>query len=132
MSRLVQRWLAPFGWDFVTEINRGLCRQKHALHKPASDGHLPAKTFWEGNQSRELHLNEAIEVCLRCHRLAPFCFYNGNTFAAIARDFIAELSPGLAADKLHILRSIAGHIVAGTASDIERKQLDSMLAGLGK
>jgi hypothetical protein len=27
-------------------------------------------------------------------RLAPFCFYNGNTFAAIARDFIAELSPG--------------------------------------
>jgi hypothetical protein len=30
------------------------------------------------------------------------------------------------------LRSIAGHIVAGTATDIERKQLDSVLATLDK
>jgi hypothetical protein len=42
------------------------------------------------------------------------------------------LSPKLAADKAHILRSIAGHIVAGTATDIERKQLDSVLATLDK
>jgi hypothetical protein len=28
--------------------------------------------------------------------------------------------------------AIAGHIVAGTATDIERKQLDSILAALGK
>ncbi|MGH7990144.1 MAG: hypothetical protein ACREDS_08170, partial [Limisphaerales bacterium] len=72
------------------------------------------------------------QICLQCHRLAPFCFYNGNTFASIARDFIAELSPGLAADQSFILRSIAGHIVAGTATDIERKQLDAMLAVLEK
>jgi hypothetical protein len=39
---------------------------------------------------------------------------------------------GLPADKAHILRSIAGHIVAGTATDIERKQLDSILAALEK
>jgi hypothetical protein len=30
------------------------------------------------------------------------------------------------------LRSIAGHIVAGTVTDIERKQLDSILAVLEK
>lgn len=41
-------------------------------------------------------------------------------------------APKLSADKAHILRSIAGHIVAGTATDIERKQLDSLLAVLGK
>ena len=35
------------------------------------------------------------------------------------------------ADQAHILRSIAGHIVAGTATDIERKQLDEMLERLG-
>ena len=132
MSRFVKPWLAPFDWTFVTEINRGLCRQKNALHKPASDGHLPAKTLWEKNQSAELDLTDALAICLKCHRLAPFCFYNGNTFAAIARDFIVELSPGLVADQAHILRSIAGHIVAGTATDIERKQLDSMLDALGK
>ena len=67
--------------------------------------------------------------------MPPSCtllFYNGNTFAAIARDFIAEMSSSLPADKAHILRSIAGHIVAGTVTDIERKQLDAMLATLEK
>jgi hypothetical protein len=131
MSRLVKPWLEPFDWEIVTEINRGLCKQKNALHKPTSDGHLPAKTLWTETQPRNLTLTEAIDVCLRCHRLAPFCFYNGNTFAAIARDFVAELSGDLPADKAHILRSIAGHIVAGTATDIERKQLEEMLAQLG-
>jgi hypothetical protein len=42
------------------------------------------------------------------------------------------LSPKLPADQTHILRSIAGHVVAGTATDIERKQLDSILTALGK
>ena len=97
MPRLVKPWLASFDWEIVTEINRGLCKQKNALHKPTSDGHLPTKTLWEKNQSKELALTEALEICLKCHRLAPFCFYNGNTFAAIARDFITELSPKLPA-----------------------------------
>ena len=132
MSRLVKSWLASFDWDFVTEINRGLCAQKHAIHKPCSDGYLPAKTLWEKNQSKELFLTEALEICLQCHRLAPFCFYNGNTFAAIARDFITELSSKLSADQAHVLRSIAEHIVAGTATDIEREQLHAILAALEK
>jgi hypothetical protein len=131
MARLVRPWLAPFDWEIVTEINRGLCKQKNALHKPTSDGHSPAKKLWKENQSKELHLTDALGVCLQCHRLAPFCFYNGNTFAAIARDFIVEGFPRLSADKLHVLRSIAGHIVAGTANELERKQLDEMLSALG-
>ena len=132
MSQLVKPWFPPVDWELVIEINRGLCKQKNALHKPTSEGYLPARTLWEETQSRALSLTDALDVCLRCHRLAPFCFYNGNTFAAIARDFIAELSPPLTADKTHILRSIAGHIVAGTATDIERTQLDAMLAALGR
>jgi len=130
MSCLVRPWLASFDWKIVTEINRGLCSRKNALHKPTSDGHEPAKILWEKNQFAELSLTDALQVCLQCHRLAPFCFYNGNTFAAIARDLIEELQ--LAANTSFILRSIAGHIVAGTATDIERKQLDSMLAALEK
>ena len=132
MLRLVKPWLAAFDWEFVTEINRGLCAQKHALHKPSSDGHLPAKSLWEKNQSKELLLTDALEICLQCHRLAPFCFYNGNTFAAIARDFITELSTKLSADQAHVLRSIAGHIVAGTVTDVERKQLVAILAAFEK
>jgi hypothetical protein len=97
MSRLTRPWLASFDWEFITEINRGLCKQKKALHKTTSDGHLPAKALWNKNQSKELSFIQALEICLECHRLAPFCFYNGNTFAAIARDFAAELN--LPADK---------------------------------
>lgn len=132
MAALIRTWLSPFDWEFVTEINRGLCKQKNALHKTTSDGHLPAKQLWEQSQHRELKLTEALEICQRCHRLAPFCFYNGNTFAAIARDFVAELNSSLAPDKAHVLRSIAGHVVAGTATDIELKQLDKMLGELQK
>jgi hypothetical protein len=130
MSRLVKAWLEPFDWQFVSEVNRGLCKQKNALHKPTSDGYLPARQLWEANRSKRLTLSEALHVCRQCHRLAPFCFYNGNTFAAIARDFISEISPTLSPDKAHLLRSIAGHIVAGTATDIEARQLDQLLAEL--
>jgi hypothetical protein len=129
MARLTRRWLESFDWELVTEINRGLCQQKNALHKPTSDGHTPAKSLWQQNQPKELTLTEAIDICLKCHKLAPFCFYNGNTFAAIARDFIAEMSKDISPEKAHILRSIAGHIVAGTATDVERKQLEEMLSG---
>jgi len=132
MSRLVKPWLATFDWEIVTEINRGLCKQKNALHKPSSEGYLPAKTLWQKSQDKSLALTEALGICLKCHRLAPFCFYNGNTFAAIARDLIVEVSPSLSPDKVHILRSIVGHIVAGTATEIEQKQLESMLAALDK
>ena len=130
MPRVVRSWLEPFDWGFVTEVNRGLCKQKNALHKPTSDGHPRAQNLWEKNRSQKLTLIEALQICRECHRLAPFCFYNGNTFAAIARDFITEAFPKLAPDKAHILRSIAGHIVAGTATEVEMKHLDQILAEL--
>jgi hypothetical protein len=64
-------------------------------------------------------LDKAVELCRRCRRLAPFCSYNGNTFAGIIRDVIRQLD--LAAENAHIIRSLAGHIVAGVASGEEEK-----------
>lgn len=61
-----------------------------------------------------MKLDEAVHLCRRCHKLAPFCFYNGNTFAAIIRDVINGLH--LPSDKKYVVRSIAGHIVAGVAT----------------
>jgi hypothetical protein len=132
MSSLLKPWLEDFDWEFVTEVNRGLCNQKGALHKPTSDGHAPAKQLWEQSRVKNLSFSEALQVCLRCHRLAPFCFYNGNTFAAIARDMIEDISTPLSPEKAHILRSVAGHIVAGTATDVEMKQLGGILGELKK
>ncbi len=66
------------------------------------------------------------------HRLAPFCNYTGNTFVTIVKTLLDEELKRFPADQAFILRSIAGHIVAGTATDIERQQLDAMLAALEK
>ena len=122
-----QAWLAPYTWEFVTAQNAVLCQAKSALHKPTSDGHEPAKALWEGCHLEPMSLNEAVETCRKCHRLAPFCFYNGNTFTAIIRDVITNL--GLQEDQTILLRSLAGHIVAGVASEEEseafRKFLDA-------
>ncbi|HLX96317.1 MAG TPA: hypothetical protein VKU37_11295 [Verrucomicrobiae bacterium] len=119
-------------WETVISINAALCEARNALHKPTSDGYAPAKELWEKNRSRKLSLSEVLQIGFQCHRLAPFCNYNGNTFVTIVKTLLNDTLNDLPADKAHILRSIAGHIVAGTATDIERKQLDSLLAGLEK
>jgi len=64
-----------------------------------------------------MNLFEAVEVCRKCHRLAPFTNFNGNTFAAIARILVKR--PGLDPQSDHIARSLAEHIVAGVASEEE-------------
>lgn len=54
---------------------------------------------------------------LKCHRTAPFTNFNSNTFAAIARILVKRLDLDIAQEAL--ARSLAGHIVAGVASEEE-------------
>ena len=67
-------------------------------------------------------------MCRRCHRGAPFCFYNGNTFAAIIRDVVNQLD--LPAARKLVVRSLAGHIVAGVATAEEERAFREFCAGL--
>ena len=113
-------WLEAFTWELVIAANVALCQAKGALHQPTSDGYAPARDLWENQHQQAMWLDEAVDLCRQCHRLAPFCNFNGNTFAAIARQLIQRLR--LAADQAHIVRSWAGHIVAGTAGDTETEQ----------
>jgi hypothetical protein len=96
--------------------------------RPTSDGYETCKQFWESSHQSMMTLDEMIETCRKCHRLAPFTNYNGNTFAAIARSLIDTLQ--LPVETATIIRSLAGHIVAGVASDEEaeafRKFSDSL------
>lgn len=115
--KCIQAWLSPYSWDFVTAQNAILCQAKNALHKPTSDGHAQAKILWDNLHQEQMHLEKAVDLCRQCHRLAPFCFYNGNTFAAIIRDVIGGID--LTSEKAYIARSLAGHIVAGVASEEE-------------
>jgi len=122
-------WLADYSWEFVTAQNAMLCAAKDAFHGPTSDGHEATKQLWQGNHCKEMSLSEAVEVCRQCHREAPFCFYNGNTFAAIIRDVINQLD--LSAAKMAVARSLAGHIVAGVASAEEEQAFRDFCEELG-
>jgi hypothetical protein len=115
----VQAWLAPFTWEMVTAQNAVLCAAKNALHKPTSDGFEITRRLWESRHAEPMPLDEAVELCRQCHRLAPFCFYNGNTFASIIALVIKRLN--LPPDQTHVVRSLAGHIVAGVATGEEER-----------
>jgi hypothetical protein len=121
-------WLRDYSWEFVTAQNAMLCATKNALHQPTSDGHDVTRLLWEENYLRETALQDAVELCRRCHRGAPFCFYNGNTFAALIRDVINQLD--LPSDRKAVARSLAGHIVAGVATGEEEAAFQEFCAGL--
>ena len=110
-----RRWLTDWPWETVVTINAGLCKEKNALHKPTSDGYEPAQTLWDNSRQRELTLRETLDLFRQCHKVAPFCFYNGNTFAAIARIMIQDLLQNMPPVQAHGFRSVVGHYVAGTA-----------------
>ena len=123
-----QPWLAPFTWEMVTAQNAMLCAAKSALHKPTSDGHDPTKILWNAHHTEAMGLEEAVDLCRRCHRMAPFCFYNGNTFSSIIQLVLRTLP--LDPSQHLIVRSLAGHIVAGVASDEETRAFREFCASL--
>ncbi len=87
---LVKFWLKPVPWPTVVAINASLCQAGNATHKPTSDGYEPSQALWEQSRSKELSLQELLQICFKCHRLAPFCNYNGNTFVTIVKTLLAE------------------------------------------
>lgn len=122
-----RRWLKDWPWETVVVINAGLCKEKNALHHPTSDGYQPARELWESSRTRELTLRKALDICRECHKLAPFCFYNGNTFVAIGRTLIQALLRKMSPLEAQAFRSVVGHYIAGTAGAEElRKALEKL------
>lgn len=123
-------WLAPLTWSVIVETNRQLCLPKDALHKPTRQGYESARQLWESNRESAMTLGEATDFCRRCHQLAPFCNFNGNTFVAVIRKAISTLC--LPPDQAALLRSLAGHNVAGTATSDEEPAFEEILTRLGE
>ena len=121
-------WLAPYTWDFVTLQNAALCQAKNALHQPTTDGHAKTQQLWNTRHTQPMSLAESVDLCRQCHKMAPFCFYNGNTFTAIIRDVISSLE--LEGASAYIMRSLAGHIVAGVATEEEVRAFRDLSAKL--
>ena len=112
-----KRWLKDWPRETVVTINAGLCKEKHALHKPTAAGHKSALTLWEKSRLKDLELHEVLRICRFCHQLSPFCFYNGNTFAAIGRILVQDLLSTMPPVKAQTFRSIVGHYIAGTVGE---------------
>jgi hypothetical protein len=71
-----------------------------------------------------LTLLETLDFLFRCHRSAPFLFFNGNTFAEIGRRLVDVLFADLARGRRREVASLAAHYIAGV---LDR---DAMIAGV--
>jgi hypothetical protein len=109
-----QPWLESFPWETIVAQNAVLCRAKGALHRPTSEGYEKTRDLWVQSYRQSMTLDEAVFLCCQCHRQAPFCFYNGNTFASVIALVIKRLD--LDPIQAHVVRSLACHIVAGVSS----------------
>ena len=110
---LVRSWLLSRPWDVVLFLNEDLCRAGHAQHGKTSDGYEKTKLMWESEHQKVMSLETAIELCYKAHRSAPFLNFNGNTFAAIARQVSQEIVAKLDWKRAKTFVSAIGHYVAG-------------------
>ena len=70
---------------------------------------------------------ETLDWLRRFHRRAPFLFFNGNTFADIARGLVNFVLADLPPARLREATSLAAHYVAGV---LDREPLSSGLNSL--
>src|SRR5262245_40156457 len=75
------QFLKNWNWDTVIRLNRGACERGKAQHGPNPETQEKVAAEWEKVRVQELSFADLIEFFRRCHRSAPFLFFNGNTFA---------------------------------------------------
>src|SRR5690349_6141521 len=119
-AAFIQNW----SWESVVRFNRGACERGRAQHGHNPETHPKVQGQWEETRRQTLTLLETLDFLFRCHHAAPFLFFNGNTFAEIARRLIDVLFADLAHSRRREAASLAAHYVAGV---LDR---DSMARGI--
>jgi hypothetical protein len=122
-------WLKDVPWELVVWQNEQLCLAKRAHHGPSSDGYEDCRVLWEAKRESPMTFMQVVDLCRRCHRIAPFTNYNGNTFAAIVRGLMDAFTTS--PQNLALARSLAGHIVAGVAGEEETEAFRRLCESLG-
>ena len=106
-------FLAHWDWQPVVRLNERLCGSGRAQHGKNSETHAACEKEWREGVKSERTLLETLDWLRSFHRKAPFLFFNGNTFAEIARTltdaFFAEFPPA----RRREAASLAAHYVAG-------------------
>ena len=119
-AAFIQNW----DWQLIDSLNRGACERGRAQHGHNSETHEKTRHRWEEARQKELTLAETLDFLFQCHRSAPFLFFNGNTFAEIARRIIDVLFADLSLARRREASSLAAHYVAGVLDK------DSMTNGI--
>ena len=106
-------FLANWDWESVIRLNRGVCERGRAQHGTNSESFAAVGREWQERRLLETALGEVLDYLRACHRRAPFLFFNGNTFADIARTFSDYLLAELPRGRRREATSAVAHYVAG-------------------
>lgn len=108
-AAFIQNW----DWESIIRLNLAACERGRAQHGNNKETHEKVRSEWEEARFKELTLLETLDFLLHCHRSAPFLFFNGNTFAEIARRLVDILFADLSRGRRREADSLAAHYVAG-------------------
>jgi hypothetical protein len=100
-------------WELVIGFNQGACARGGAQHGFNRETQKATAREWAEKQQQILSLAETLDFLLRCHRRAPFLFFNGNTFADIGRQLAAALFADLQHGRRREVVSVVAHYIAG-------------------
>src|SRR5579862_4716682 len=106
-------FIKNWDWQSVVRINRGTCERGNAQHGLNSETAIACSAEWETRREQVATLGETLDFLKRCHRLAPFLFFNGNTFAAIGRELGRALFSDLPSARNREVASAIAHYIAG-------------------
>jgi hypothetical protein len=106
-------FLSNWDWQSVVRINERLCRGGRAQHGKNSETHAQCEKEWREGSGKERTLLETLDWLRSYHRKAPFLFFNGNTFAEIARTLTDALFAEFPRGRRREAASLAAHYVAG-------------------
>src|SRR5947207_4412667 len=118
-------FLTNWDWQSVVRINERLCRGGRAQHGKNSETNARCEKEWHEGHGKERTLVETLDWLRSYHRKAPFLFFNGNTFAEIARTLTDALFAGFPRGRRREAASLAAHYVAGV---LDR---NPVVAGIG-
>ena len=122
-AALLENW----SWESVVRLNERLCSAGRAQHGKNSETHARCEQDWIEGRQVERSLLETLDWLRSFHRKAPFLFFNGNTFAEIARTLTDAVFAELPPVRRRQSASLAAHYVAGV---FDREGLAPALSNL--
>lgn len=108
-AALLENW----DWQSIVRLNERLCSGGRAQHGKNSETHADCERDWVQGRQVARSLFETLDWLRSFHRKAPFLFFNGNTFAEIARTLTDAVFAELPPSRRRQSASLAAHYVAG-------------------